>query len=140
MAVLLGNTVWEGTAPEMESPEVLALARDGHFYKQLDTGESYYRRDGEWVFINLGLSFIKATKSGTVTTDGDGMAHVTFVTPLIDTDYGVALTTVYDGTPTIAQKENLSVDGFDIRTFKSKNGQVAAGITVSWLATRHYNP
>ena len=137
MPILLSNFVWEGTSLDMDS----ANAKDGHIFKQLDTGESYIMRKGKWHFINLGLSFIKATKSGRVVTDANGNYHVTFTTPFINDQYSVALSCQDSGTsPAIASKLNKTINGFDIYTINSRSGAVVANQVVSWLATRDYNP
>jgi len=143
MATLLSNTVWEGLSTE-DRPTYEEGARDGQFYKELDTGESYIRINGIFTFINLGLSFIKATKSGRVITDAQGSYHVTFATPFISTEYSVVLSCEdqdwggYYGA--IAYKYNLETTGFDITTKDTKHGDNLGGVTVAWLATRHYNP
>jgi len=145
MATLYGQTVWEAVSTE-SLPSYEDGARDGHFLKLLDTGESYIRVDGSWEYINLGLAFIKATKSGRVTTDINGEAHVDFVVPLINTEYGIMLTIHYptDGfgnrNGAVAYKRNLTVDGFDIIVLDTKQGDPFEGLLVSWLATRDYNP
>lgn len=136
MAVLLSDTVWEGTSLDMPTTP----GEDGQFFKQLDTGESYIHRNGVWTFINLGLSFIKATKSGVATTDVNGQAHISFNTPFITPlDYHVALSCSDSGDLVVAYKSNLAATGFDITT-RDKNGHTVRGIEVSWLATRDYNP
>lgn len=140
MAILLSDTVWEGKSTEAR-PTPAEGAKDGQFYKELDTGESYIRVNGVWTFINLGLSFIKATKSGHITTAANGQYHVTFVTPFIDANYSVALTCEDQGSkPAIATKLNKTINGFDIYTRRSTSGQLTGSIHVSWLATRDYNP
>ena len=140
-ATLLSDIVWEGLASEMT--DVLPGIRDGHFYKQSDTGESYFRRDNAWEFINLGLSFIKATKSGSVVTDGVGFYHVAFSTPFADANYTVALSVANQNWGArggcIAYTLNLATTGFDILTKDVTNVRFA-GVTVSWLATRDYDP
>jgi len=90
MTILLGGTVWEGLSTEPR-PTYEQGARDGHFYKELDTGESYIRLNGVFTFVNLGLSFIKATKSGKIVTDETGFYHVDFTTHFINDQYTVAL-------------------------------------------------
>ncbi len=124
------------------TPDVEVLARDGHFYKEMDTGETYHRVGGEWLFINLGLSFIKATKSGRVTTDSGGVYDVVFATPFINDQYSIQLTCQDLGSvkPPVAFKTNRSVYGFRITTRDSKKGDLFGGVTVSWLATRDYDP
>lgn len=133
-----GEWVWEGLSTETKPGETEG-ALDGHVYKELDTGESYTRIAGAWQFINLGLSFIKATKSGMVVTDANGDYAVSFVTPFINDQYGVALSVEYTGNVTTAYALNKTANGFAIKTLK-KNGKAVGGITVSWLATRNYNP
>ena len=137
-AVLLSNFVWEGPSGEMAG----VAALDGHIYKQLDTGESYIRRAGSWQFVNLGLSFIKATKSGKITTDTNGFHHVTFVTPFSNNLYSVTLScenTVPKEFP-IAVFENLTAAGFDIYSYDTSKKAVLGNVVTSWLATRDYNP
>jgi hypothetical protein len=141
MATLLSNFVWEGTAPEMT--DTLPGIAGGHIYKQLDTGESYIRVSGAWEYINLGLAFIKATKSGRVTTDGSGIAEITFNTPFINNEYSIALSCEDPGGPpvrgAIAYKYDRAPTGFKIIT-RNTSGIPVGGIVVSWLATRDYNP
>ena len=141
MAILLSDFVWEGTSVEPR-PTDAEGARDGHIIKELDTGESYIRRSGVWTFINLGLSFIKATKSGRITTDADGQYHVSFVTPFINNEYTVAMSCEDRGQlkPVSAYFSNIAIEGFDIQTREAPNGQAVGSIVVSWLATRNYNP
>jgi len=138
--ILLSNFVWEGTSIE-GFPTVEQGAMDGHILKQLDTGESYIRRYGVWEYINLGLSYIKATKSDFCITDENGFYHVAFTTPFINDQYTVQLTPIDTGSEKIinAKPFNLTKDGFDIYT-RNKNGVSEPGITVFWLATRNYNP
>ena len=135
-----GNWIWEGTSLETKPgpPE----AYDGHIFKELDTGESYTRVAGQWEYINLGLAFIKATKSGVTVTDSSGHAHVSFVTPFIDAEYSVQLTCddfVSKEIP-VATKSNVLIEGFDISSYNTVKKTVQADATVSWLATRNYNP
>lgn len=139
--ILLGNSVWEVISTELR-PTYVQGARDGHYLKELDTGESYIRRYGIWEFVNLGLSFIKATKSGRIITDANGFYHVIFVTPFINDQYGVSISCEDRGEvkPVIVTEANKTINGFDIYTRNSKTGVVEGSIPVSWLATRHYNP
>lgn len=141
VAVLMGNFVWEGTASEMT--DILPYLADGHIYKQLDTGESYIRRNGVWTFINPGLAFIKATKSGRATTDANGIATIVFTTPFINNEYTVSLSCSDPGGPpaklAVAYKFDRSTAGFSIVT-RGTNAQPVGGIEVSWLATRDYDP
>jgi len=140
-ATLYANFVWEGTAPEM-LPDLPGVY-DGHIYKQLDTGESFIRVGGEWQYINLGLAFIKATKSGRVITDGSGLAEVMFNTPFIDDEYSIALSCIDPGgppaRPAIAFKYGRTTFGFMIVT-RNVHGIPYPNIEGSWLATRDYNP
>ena len=136
--VLLNNIVWEGVG---EHPSFSEGARDGHFLKENDSGESYFFKGGEWVYINLGLSFIKATKSGKIVTGENGFYHVSFNTQFVNDQYSVALSTEDTNGEKITDANfyNIQNNGFDIYT-RDKNGILVAGIVVSWLATRHYNP
>ena len=142
-AILLSDFVWEGTSEDrLTDPNVQELKRDGHIFKESDTGESYIHRNGDWEFINLGLSFIKATKSGRITTEVNGKYHIDFVTPFISDDYTVALSCQYAKFRKIpvAVFDNLTPTGFDIITYDTNKKRVQGGVVVSWLATRDYNP
>jgi hypothetical protein len=138
--ILLGNCVWEGLSTE-GFPAVEDGAMDGYFLKQLDTGESFLRRFGIFENINQGLSFIKATKSDFCITDENGFFHVSFTTPFINTLYTVQLTPIDTGPNKIVDAKpcNFLSSGFDVYT-RNKNGVPQSGITISWLATRNYNP
>jgi hypothetical protein len=139
MATKLGNWVWEGVSTEAKP--VQPEAQNGHIFKELDTGESYTMVAGDWIYINLGLAFVKATKSGRVTTDAGGESVVTFNTPFIDNVYSIVLSVKDDGgkTPT-ASMIDRTPEGFKIITRNSTSGQKEGGVIVSWLATRDYNP
>jgi hypothetical protein len=140
MPILLSNFVWEGLSTEMPTYE--EGARDGHIYKQLDTGESYIRRDNEWQFINLGLAYIKATKSGSLVTDTDGMGNIVFNTPFIDKDYTVALTCADPGNRqgVIAYTVSKEMAGFTVVTRDAVSGRIEPNAALSWLCTRNYDP
>ena len=137
---LLSDFVWEGLSTDTK-PTAEQGARDGHIFKELDTGESYIRRAGVMCYINLGLSQIKATKSGLITTDANGNYHVSFTTPFINNQYSVALSTQDSPTKDLgsAHFTNITADGFDIKSRDIK-GAVLGGIVVSFVCTRHYNP
>jgi hypothetical protein len=96
--------------------------------------------DGEWLYINLGLAFIKATKSGSLTTDANGQMTVTFTTPFINDAYTIALTCTDQGGVPLALVTNKTVDEFGIQTKNAMNGNDLGNVTVSWLATRDYDP
>jgi len=141
MAILLANTVWEGVSTEPK-PNKSSGGMDGQFFKELDTEETYIRINGVWTFVNLGLSFIRATKSGRISTDTNGFYHVVFATRFINAEYSVALSTQDTGTnqPIVAHFANVAATGFDIYTKFSRTGNPAGNRSVSWLATRDYNP
>jgi hypothetical protein len=140
VAVLLGDTVWEGVSTETK-PDDLTGGRDGHFFKELDTGETYVRLDGAWEYVNLGLAFVKATKSGRATTDGSGVTHIAFTTPFIDDQYSIALSCQDPGggVGLIAYFANRTAAGFDVYTRRAA-GTTVPNIPISWLATRDYDP
>jgi len=141
MAILLADTVWEGNSVALEpKPTFAEGARDGHFFKELDTGETYHRQNGSWEYINLGLSFIKATKSSSVTTDANGDASVTFATPLADNNYIVTFGVNDDTSPFVVGIVSKSITGFSLKTRQSQNGNPEGNVEVSWLVTRDYNP
>jgi hypothetical protein len=83
------------------------------------------------------------TKSGRVTTNANGTAHITFITPFVANDYTVALSVLLQNfgnkVGAIAYASNLTVDGFDITTLDVKQGNAYGGVTVSWLATINAN-
>lgn len=141
MAILYSNSVWEGLSSEMDGMDGIA-GIDGHFYKQLDTGAVYQRVAGEWVFLDAGFSFVKATKSGIVTTDSEGSALVIFNTPFIDAEYTVALTLDYPGDKTarLPYVVNKTASGFMVTVTDGKGHTITEEVTLSWLATRDYNP
>jgi len=140
MAILLGDTVWEGLSTEAR-PTYAEGARDGHFLKELDTGESYIRKNGVFEYINLGLSFVKATKSGKATTNALGRAEIIFATPFIDNNYSITLTCEEPSSPPVCIpfSRNQMPGGFYIRV-RAVDGAPKPNVAVSWLATRDYNP
>lgn len=121
-------------------PTLSTGGKNGQVFKELDTGESYHLRDGVWQYINLGLSFIKATKSGKATTNGDAYAHVTFTTPFINNEYSIALSVEAAAWPFMASFAEQTKEGFDLYTRDTRNGAAWPNGVVSWLATRDYNP
>lgn len=132
-----------GTYIECVSTDEFPDMPNGWFLKALDTGISYIRKNGEWVDIEAGLSFIKATKSGRITTGGDGIAVVVFNTPFYDIDYSIALSCVDAPSaikPPIAYKYDRQPTGFSIITRNPTTGLTIGNIEVSWLCTRNYNP
>jgi hypothetical protein len=140
MATLYGNTVWEGLSTETK-PDNTSGGFDGHFFKEMDTGETYIKVNGVWEYVNLGLAFVKATKSGRVTTDANGEAEIVFTTAFIDNNYSVALSIDDNGaTVAIPTKYDRLTTGFKIRTRNPASGQLIGNIGVSWLATRDYDP
>lgn len=144
MAILYNDVVWEGTSADMNSPEVEASAVNGHFFKQLDTGESYIRKLGAWSHLEAGLSFVKATKSGLTITDATGHAHVVFATPVINLQFSIALACRLPvGTPQplpAAYVLAQDVDGFDLVTYNVRNNSLLGNVVVSWVMTLDYNP
>ena len=138
-AILLANFVWEVLSTD-PWPTAKQGAMDGQFLKQLDTGECYVLRYGKWESVNLGLSFLKATKSGCVITDGDGYAHVTFNTPFIGDDYTATLSPGSSPWPYMCSFDEIKKDGFDVYTRDTRNGAAKGNALVSWQATRNYNP
>jgi len=139
--ILLGGWIYEGLSTETK-PTLATGALNGQIFKELDTGESYHLRHGVWHYVNLGLSFIKATKSGRITTDASGIFDVVFATPFINDQYTVALTCEYSGTKTlgVAFFSNLASTGFRITTYDTAKKAVIGDTVVSWLATRNYDP
>lgn len=112
---IYGGWIWEGNSLETK-PEGTEGAKDGHIFKELDTGDTYSRVSGVWEFSSSGLSYIRATKSGRVTTDSSGFSHVTFNNPIINDQYTVTLTCITAETNILAYSTNVTTDGFDIYT------------------------
>ena len=139
--ILLGGWIYEGLSTETK-PTLALGAKNGQIFKELDTGESYHLRGGTWKYVNLGLSFIKATKSGRITTNASGLYTVTFATPFINNEYTVALTCEYSASKVLAVGyfSNLSASGFTITTYDVVKKAIVGDTVVSWLATRNYDP
>jgi hypothetical protein len=139
MAILYANFIWEGLSTEIK-PTYAEGARDGHLFKELDKGLTYIRRLDVWESMNVGLSFIMATKSGKITTNSSGYFDVVFNTPFIDDNYIVTLTCGYSTSKTAIPTFDIIFNtGFRIWT-KRTNGNTEPNVVVSWLATRNYNP
>jgi len=138
--ILLGGWIYEGLSTDTKP--LPPIAKNGQIFKEVNTGESYHLRAGVWEYVNLGLSFIRATKSGMVTTDASGVFNVSFDTPFINNQYCVSLTVEDGGTvkPTIAGFKNIATNGFTIQTRNSVSGVTVGNVLVSWVATRSYNP
>ena len=136
-----GNLIWEGLSTETK-PTVADGAGDLQFFKELDTGDTYERQGGEWINISAGLSFIKASKSGRITTGAGGTYAVVFGIAFKDDAYTVALSCQDNGStsPVIVTFSALTAAGFTITTRNARTGLVVGGIVVSWLATRNYDP
>lgn len=141
MATKYGNWLWEGLSTETK-PTTSEMAGDGHIFKELDTGDTYERQAGVWINLSIGTSYIRATKSGSITTDGSGIYNVVFVTNFKDTNYTIQLCCAEDGTtqPARAGFSLLTTSGFRITTRYTRTGNIKPSVTVSWLATRNYNP
>jgi hypothetical protein len=137
-------TEYGGTVIECLSTDTKPDKPDGWFCKELDSGLSYIRKQGAWTDINLGLAFIKATKSGSATTDINGEATITFQTPFLDDQYTIVLGCDYnpDHDCTIPYKYNKTANGFAIIVRDDQGNPIDAepGVEISWLATRDYNP
>lgn len=79
-------------------------------------------------------------KAGTITTDGGGLATVTFNTAFDNTDYAILLTSDNIGTDTTTvMYGNKATSGFDIST-KDDRGKIKPDITVDWLAIACNDP
>jgi len=138
--ICYGNLIWEGLSTETKPT---ANSFDGQTFKELDTGNVFYKILGQWTNVHTGESFIAATKSGKITTDSQGNYNVSFNTPFADNNYIVTLTVMY-GTwggalGAIAYKDNLTTTGFTIRC-RSLQKDPLPNVVVSWLATKIFNP
>ena len=83
--------------------------------------------------------YVPTIKSGTVTTDGDGLASVTFATAFPDTNYSVVLTAQDPGDTTICMFYNKGTGGFDLKT-EDDGGKAAPNVVVNWVAITYNDP
>ena len=114
--------------------------KDGWVLKHTDNGKQYHRVSGQWVDMEMGLSFAPPTKSGLVVTGADGTSNIAFGTRFVDDAYTVALTCIDNGTqPVIALLVSKTRNGFTLISRSTRSGQPTSGISISWLATRNYN-
>jgi hypothetical protein len=80
-----------------------------------------------------------AYKSGTVTTDGGGVATITFNTPFADTNYAIALGAMDSGDTETVMWDNKAVDGFTVKS-ENDRGQDSTSVTFNWIAIGYSNP
>lgn len=78
-------------------------------------------------------------KAGTVTTNVDGVAIVTFNTAFPNTNYAILLTPLNPADGIMAMYDSKSVGGFGVETREDK-GATKADITVDWIAIPYSNP
>jgi hypothetical protein len=79
-------------------------------------------------------------KSGTVTTDADGYAHVKFGTPIKVSNYCVVLTPFASPWPYVPSIGEYTPDGFEIYTRDSRNGNAAPNVPVAWMISNIFDP
>jgi hypothetical protein len=93
------------------------------------------------VYVNLGFAFIKATKSGRITTDASGDAEIIFNTPFIDDQYSITMSARDPGGPPAdsAYFYDRTATGFKIKT-RLFSGAPSGNVETSWLCTRDYDP
>ena len=78
-------------------------------------------------------------KTGTTTTDNQGDATVTFNTAFPDTNYSIAMSSLYPNDVGVCMWQNKAAGGFDIKT-QNDQGNNEPNVTVDWTATAHYDP
>jgi hypothetical protein len=94
---------------------------------------------GNWIWEGLSND-PKPTKAQGA-NDGHGHYLVTFVTPFSNEDYSVTLSVMDSSSATpIPSFLNITMYGFDIYSRNSRSGQLVGNVTISWLATKNYNP
>ncbi len=131
--ILLSNFVWEGTSLE-EKPATEDGAMDGHFLKEIDTGNQYMRRYGIWCDLSTGLAFIKAAKAGLAVSDEDGMADIVFNTPFATSDYVISFGTHDPAAPQtlkVPYYYDITINGFKVITRQATGGIAIGNITFS---------
>lgn len=80
-------------------------------------------------------------KGGTVTTNAQGVATISFNTPYGSTDYFINLIAIDPGDATFAmvQSGTKAIDGFDIKTWDD-GGKTEANVEVLWNTGLYSNP
>lgn len=87
---------------------------------------------------------LPAIKSGTVTTDGNGVASITFATAFPDANYAISLICKGNGSTIAATYSNKTVAGFSLKAKKliteEHLGGNAANAVIDWRVTPYSNP
>lgn len=80
-------------------------------------------------------------KGGTVTTNVQGVATVTFNTPYGSTDYFVGFGVIDPGDATLVmvQSGTKAIDGFDLKTWDD-GGKIEGDVEVTWFTGLYSNP
>jgi hypothetical protein len=78
-------------------------------------------------------------KAGSITTNGSGVATVTFNTASPSTNYAISLTPLDPGDAVFATYDSKATTGFGIQTFEDK-GQSIGSVTVDWVAIEYSDP
>lgn len=74
-----------------------------------------------------------AFRSGTITTDGDGVFRLAFNTPFADANYQISLSCESSTGAVIATWATKAASGFYIRTYDA-DGEAKGNAVVDWLA------
>lgn len=93
MPIKYAGWIWEGLSTEVKPTEAEG-AYNGHTFKELDTGQTFCRVASVWENASTGLSFVKTTKCGLITTDQTGAYSVVFGTPFANTNYILTLSCI----------------------------------------------
>jgi hypothetical protein len=78
-------------------------------------------------------------KAGQVTTDGNGVATVTFTTAFPNTNYAILLTPQNPSDAVMASYDSKATTGFGVTKHEDK-GQIKGSVTVDWMAIEYNNP
>jgi hypothetical protein len=100
-------------------------------------GTKYLRGDQTWAVPSGGGGVVY--KAGTVTTDGNGEATVTFNTAMPSTDYAICLAPMSGADTVAAMYNSKSVNGFGIKT-EDDSGKKEPNLDVDWIIIAYSNP
>ena len=78
-------------------------------------------------------------KAGTITTDVNGAASISFNTSFSNTNYAILLSCANPGDTTLAMWSSKAVGGFSVVT-EDDGGKAEPSVVVDWLATAYANP
>ena len=78
-------------------------------------------------------------KTGTITTDGNGVGTVMFTTPFSDVNYAISLACDGSVDDIIVTWSSKTINGFDVRTHDD-GGKAEGSVIVNWIAIPYNNP